>query len=106
MKTHFKELTKEELVFAIIKKDGGISKMKVNNQVASNPIGFYESGKNFATLPCRLTHFTRTNYEKYNKEFSSRNICYFLCSSICAEYTAFHDGATIYKKWGISIRTI
>lgn len=62
-----KELTKEELVFAIIKKDGGISKMKVNNQVASNPIGFYESGKNFATLPCRLTHFTRTNYEKYNE---------------------------------------
>ena len=62
-----KELSKEELIFAIIKKDGGISKMKVNNQVASNPIGFYESGKNFATLPCRLTHFTRTNYEKYNE---------------------------------------
>jgi hypothetical protein len=62
-----KELSKEELIFAIIKKDEGISKMKVNNQVASNPIGFYESGKNFATLPCRLTHFTRTNYEKYNE---------------------------------------
>ena len=41
------------------------SRMKVNNQVASNPIGFYESGKNFADLPCRLTHFTRTNFEKY-----------------------------------------
>ena len=41
--------------------------MKVNNQVASNPIGFYESGKNFADLPCRLTHFTRTNFEKYNE---------------------------------------
>ena len=41
--------------------------MKVNNQVASNPIGFYEAGKNFADLPCRLTHFTRTNFEKYNE---------------------------------------
>tara|TARA_Y100000591_G_scaffold318947_1_gene330433 strand:- start:185 stop:1339 length:1155 start_codon:yes stop_codon:yes gene_type:complete len=59
-------LSKEQLILAIIKKQGGISKMKVNNQVASNPIGFYESGKNFADLPCRLTHFTRTNFEKYN----------------------------------------
>jgi len=59
-------LSKEQLILALIKKQGGISKMKVNNQVASNPIGFYESGKNFADLPCRLTHFTRTNFEKYN----------------------------------------
>lgn len=59
-------LTKEDLIQQIIKKSGGVSKMKVNNQVASNPIGFYESGKNFADLPCRLTHFTRTNFEKYN----------------------------------------
>ena len=58
---------KEDLIKQIIKKSGGVSKMKVNNQVASNPIGFYESGKNFADLPCRLTHFTRTNYEKYNE---------------------------------------
>ena len=59
-------LSKDELIHLIIKRQGGISKMKVNNQVASNPIGFYESGKNFADLPCRLTHFTRTNFEKYN----------------------------------------
>ena len=59
-------LNKEDLIQQIIKKSGGVSKMKVNNQVASNPIGFYESGKNFADLPCRLTHFTRTNFEKYN----------------------------------------
>ena len=59
-------LSKDDLIYLIIKKQGGISKMKVNNQVASNPIGFYESGKNFADLPCRLTHFTRTNFEKYN----------------------------------------
>ena len=60
------DMHKEQLIIALIKKQGGISKMKVNNQVASNPIGFYESGKNFADLPCRLTHFTRTNFEKYN----------------------------------------
>jgi hypothetical protein len=60
-------LNKENLINLIIKKSGGVSKMKVNNQVASNPIGFYESGKNFADLPCRLTHFTRTNFEKYNE---------------------------------------
>jgi len=60
------DMDKEQLILALIKKQGGISKMKVNNQVASNPIGFYESGKNFADLPCRLTHFTRTNFEKYN----------------------------------------
>jgi hypothetical protein len=59
-------LTKEELILSLIKKADGISKMKVNNQVASNPIGFFEAGKNFADLPCRLTHFTRTNFEKYN----------------------------------------
>ncbi len=39
-------LSKEDLIQLIIKKSGGVSKMKVNNQVASNPIGFYESGKN------------------------------------------------------------
>jgi len=49
-----------------INSNGVKSKMKVNNQVASNPIGFYESSNNFAKLPCRLTHFTRTNFEKYN----------------------------------------
>jgi hypothetical protein len=58
--------SKGDLVYLIIKKKNGVSKMKVNNQVASNPIGFYESSKNFAELPCRLTHFTRTNYKKYN----------------------------------------
>ena len=61
------DATKDSLIILLIKKQGGISKMKVNNQVASNPIGFYEAGKNFADLPCRLTHFTRTNFEKYNE---------------------------------------
>jgi len=47
-----------------LKADGGVSKMKVNNQVASSPIGYFDETK-FVNLPCRLTHFTRTNYEKY-----------------------------------------
>ena len=46
---------------------GKKSKMKVNNQVASNPIGFYEASNNFSKLPCRLTHFTRCNFKKYNE---------------------------------------
>lgn len=58
---------KEDIIIALVTKNGGISKMKVNNQVASNPIGYYEGAKNFANLPCRLTHFTRTNFEKYNQ---------------------------------------
>ena len=50
-----------------LKADGEPSKMKVNNQVASNPIGYWSAQKNFCELPCRLTHFTRVNYEKYNE---------------------------------------
>tara|TARA_B110000495_G_C22983116_1_gene578151 strand:+ start:92 stop:1267 length:1176 start_codon:yes stop_codon:yes gene_type:complete len=58
---------KTELILLIVKVNEGISKMKVNNQVASNPIGFYEASTNFCKLPCRLTHFTRTNYDKYKE---------------------------------------
>jgi len=66
--TEKNELPYEDLKMLIIKKKNGISKMKVNNQVASNPIGYYESSKNLGSdLPCRLTHFTRTNFEKYNE---------------------------------------
>ena len=63
--TYPDDISKEDLMMLYIKSEGGISKMKVNNQVASNPIGFYESSSNFCKLPCRLTHFTRTNYDKY-----------------------------------------
>ena len=62
-----KESDKKDIIISLVTKDGGVSKMKVNNQVASNPIGYYEGAKNFADLPCRLTHFTRTNFEKYNQ---------------------------------------
>jgi len=48
---------------------GEVSKMKVNNQVASNPIGFFDADNKMCKLPCRLTHFTRTNFEKYQEGF-------------------------------------
>jgi len=60
------EDSKEDLIYKIVDSKNLVSSMKVNNQVASNPIGFYEESKNFAKLPCRLTHFTRVNYDKYN----------------------------------------
>jgi len=59
--------TKDSIIYNIVKATNGVSSMKINNQVASNPIGFYEESKNFAKLPCRLTHFTRTNYDKYQE---------------------------------------
>ncbi len=62
-----KDETRDGMINLLIKDEGGFSKMKVNNQVASNPIGFYEESKNFCNLPCRLTHFTRTNFNKYNE---------------------------------------
>ena len=51
-------------------KNGKKSKMKVNNQVLSTPIGFFESSNisNFKS-PCRLTHFTRENFDKYEEGF-------------------------------------
>ena len=47
---------------------GKVSKMKVNNEVASNPIGFYGQTKNLGVnLPCRLSHYTRSNFYKYRE---------------------------------------
>jgi len=62
-------LNKDDIVSIIIKKLGAVSKMKVNNQVASNPIGFFDADNKMCKLPCRLTHFTRTNFEKYQEGF-------------------------------------
>ena len=50
-----------------LKADGTPSKMRVNNQVFSNPVGYFAENKNFCELPCRLTHFTRTYFDKYNQ---------------------------------------
>lgn len=58
-------IDKNDLIILILKKENGISKMKVNNQVASNPIGYFEESKRIIKKPCRLTHFTKTNYEDY-----------------------------------------
>ena len=44
---------------------GNMSKMKVNNQVASYPIGYFEASNQINKVPCRLTHFSKTNYDKY-----------------------------------------
>lgn len=48
-----------------LNKDGQESKMKVNNQVASQALGYYEESKGIKKLPCRLTTFTKLHYNKY-----------------------------------------
>ena len=49
---------------------GKESKMRVNNQVASQPIGYYESTKALGVdLPCRLTHYTRENIDRFRNGF-------------------------------------
>ena len=49
-----------------LKQDGTPSKMFVNNQVASTPIGYFESQKNLGfDKPCRLTYHTSQNLQKY-----------------------------------------
>jgi hypothetical protein len=47
---------------------GKASKMQVNNQVASNVLGYYEKTP-FMKLPCRQTHYTRSHFEKFQKGF-------------------------------------
>jgi hypothetical protein len=43
------------------------SKMRVNNEVASQPIGFYGKTKGLGVdLPCRLSHHTRTALDKFH----------------------------------------
>ena len=49
---------------------GKESKMRVNNQVASQPIGYYESTKSLGVdLPCRLTHYTREHLQRFKNGF-------------------------------------
>ena len=63
------DVVRDDLIMNMIKKQGGVSSMKVNNQVASMPIGFFDADNKMCKLPCRLTHFTRVNFEKYNQGF-------------------------------------
>ena len=82
--------------------DGKKSKMKVNNQVASNPLGFYEKSNNFAKLPCRLTHFTRTNYDKYNEGLPFiQRIDQLFKELIPSSYEKQLDRANLKKKFKI-----
>ena len=44
------------------------SKMRVNNTTASSPIGFYGKTKGLGVdLPCRLSHYTKTNLDKFHE---------------------------------------
>ena len=46
--------------------NGKSSKMKVQNEVSSNVVGFWSETKNLGkSLPCRLSHYTRQEYLKY-----------------------------------------
>jgi len=50
------------------KKSGSMKKsqMKVNNEVASNPIGYYGATKSLGLdMPCRLSHYTKTNMDDF-----------------------------------------
>ena len=43
------------------------SKMQVNNEVASQPIGYYGKTKGLGSdLPCRLSHYTRTHMSEFH----------------------------------------
>ena len=47
--------------------NGKPSKMRVNNNVFSNPIGYFDKTKNMGNdLPCRLTSFTQKHIDKFN----------------------------------------
>ena len=49
-----------------LKKDGTPSKMKVNNQVMSQAIGYFNEIKGLGVnIPCRLSHYTQVNLQKY-----------------------------------------
>ena len=49
---------------------GSESKMRVNNQVFSQPIGYFETTKSLGLdLPCRMTHYTKENMEKFEQGY-------------------------------------
>ena len=45
-------------------QNGKVSKMRVNNNVSSGIVGFYESTP-FLGIPCRMTSYTRNNLKNY-----------------------------------------
>ena len=61
-----RELTKTKGYSTSYMVKGKQSKMRVNNPVASNPIGFFEGTKSLGIdKPCRLTFHTANNLDKY-----------------------------------------
>ena len=52
------------------RKNGSMkeSQMKVNNEVASNPIGYYGATKSMGLdMPCRMSHYTKTHFEDFQE---------------------------------------
>jgi hypothetical protein len=63
-----RKITKYKKWSANYEIKGKESKMRVNNEVASNPIGFYGATKSLGVdLPCRLSHYTRVQFYKYKE---------------------------------------
>ena len=48
-----------------IQPDGTISKMRVNNQVFSAVLGYFNAGTAMHKTPCRLTTYTRQHFENF-----------------------------------------
>ena len=63
------DLSKHDIIINIIKKEGGVSKMRVNNQVSSSAIGYFDADNKMSKTPCRLTYFSKHNYDTYQKGF-------------------------------------
>ena len=64
------DLSRHDITINIIKKEGGVSKMRVNNQVASSAIGYFDADNKMSKTPCRLTYFSKHNFDDYQKGFS------------------------------------
>ena len=43
--------------------------MRVNNQVASSAIGYFDADNKMSKTPCRLTCFSKHNFDNYQKGF-------------------------------------
>jgi len=48
-----------------IQPDGTVSKMRVNNQVFSAVLGYFNAGTAMHKIPCRLTTYTRLHFENF-----------------------------------------
>ena len=63
------DLSRHDIIIDIIKKEGGVSKMRVNNQVSSSAIGYFDADNKMSKTPCRLTYFSKHNFDTYQKGF-------------------------------------